>query len=315
MKVLAVVITYFPDLELLKSGIDSYLEYVDEVVIWDNTPQKEKKNELPDNDKIKYLSRGKNVGISQALNYVLSYAIDNKYDYLLTMDQDSSICNTNILFERVLLNSNKPLGIYGTGQIHNKSIKEGIKRYIFSFYSSLFPLKQVAYSDLNEKEKKKYSKKYGNLFNSTTTHYRLCRYRITSGSLIPISVLREIGGYEKEFFVDGIDVELSYRARAKGFYTYAINGCCLRHRFGESINKQVLGIKINIPSYSPSRLYGIIRNHLIIIRKYNSAILLIHFIKQYIIKFLFSILVFEENKRAKIKAIFAGVKDGFKYVI
>ena len=73
MKLLAIVITYYPDLPLLAKNISAYHKDVNGIVIWDNTP-------------------GKIDGEFQslcALNLCTIYARKNGYTHLLTMDQDS----------------------------------------------------------------------------------------------------------------------------------------------------------------------------------------------------------------------------------
>ena len=89
--VLAVVIVYEPDMELLQNNINAFINDVDRLMIWDNTPggtNHKMFNEFGQ-DKFLFQGNGKNVGISKALNYALRYACKEGFDYLLTMDQDS----------------------------------------------------------------------------------------------------------------------------------------------------------------------------------------------------------------------------------
>lgn len=89
MKILAVVVSYYPERELLKNNIAAFVDYVDQLLIWENTPQKDKeKYRFISHDKVEYCGDGIN-SISHALNFAWRYAKDNGYDYLLTMDQDS----------------------------------------------------------------------------------------------------------------------------------------------------------------------------------------------------------------------------------
>ena len=89
MKVLAIIVTYYPEKELLENNVSSFVDEVDKVLIWENTPSSDKNNyRFIKHEKIEYCGDGVN-SISHALNVAWRYAKDNSYDYLLTMDQDS----------------------------------------------------------------------------------------------------------------------------------------------------------------------------------------------------------------------------------
>lgn len=106
MKLCAVVVTYYPDVEDTIKNIMQYLPWVDHLVIWENTPSEDiskYKIELPEYaDKISYMGTGKNEGIGYAVNRAIEYSIENNYTHLLTMDQDSQWDN----FEEFLTEAN-----------------------------------------------------------------------------------------------------------------------------------------------------------------------------------------------------------------
>lgn len=91
MKVMAVVILYHPDAKVL-GNIKTYLDDVEQLLILDNSEQGRQNSELAamlsELPHSRYIAFGDNLGISYALNYALKQA--DGYDYLLTMDQDSS---------------------------------------------------------------------------------------------------------------------------------------------------------------------------------------------------------------------------------
>lgn len=112
-RVLAVVVTYFPDKDLLKKNVSSFFNYVDKILVWENTPiEKAKEFRCLSNAKIEYCGDGNN-SISHALNYAWHYAADNDYDYLLTMDQDSVWDDIGVYFSTTIFNSMAPYGVYG----------------------------------------------------------------------------------------------------------------------------------------------------------------------------------------------------------
>ena len=94
MKLIAIVITYFPEEKDLIQNISSYINDVDQLIIWENTPKdkinynKEKLLSINPN-KIIFVGNGINVGIGKALNYATNFAINHSYTHLITFDQDS----------------------------------------------------------------------------------------------------------------------------------------------------------------------------------------------------------------------------------
>lgn len=138
------------------------------------------------------------------------------------------------------------------------------------------------------------------------------KYVITSGCFIPISILNKIGGYETNFFVDGIDIELCHRARTFGYNTYKVNHCRLIQRFGNPQVINILGFKYTTLNYSAQRLYNILYSHFIIIRKYKDTFLLKQVLTLYILKTPIKIILGEKNKWDKLKAIYKGLSKGLK---
>ncbi len=81
--VLAVVTVFLPDLKELSASIASYVDSVDRILLWRNSPV------TFDHPKVELCGDGTNQGISAALNYAWHYAQEHGYDWILTMDQDT----------------------------------------------------------------------------------------------------------------------------------------------------------------------------------------------------------------------------------
>lgn len=112
MRILAIVVTYFPEKEMLKNDIEAFVNDVDKVLIWENTPDaKRKEYRFVNHPKAEYCGDGVN-SISHALNYAWHYAMANGYDFLLTMDQDSVFVNFKQYVESTVLNKQSPIGIW-----------------------------------------------------------------------------------------------------------------------------------------------------------------------------------------------------------
>ena len=42
IKILAILISYYPDLEQTRGNILQFIDYIDTLIIWENTPEKER---------------------------------------------------------------------------------------------------------------------------------------------------------------------------------------------------------------------------------------------------------------------------------
>ena len=83
----------------------------------------------------------------------------------------------------------------------------------------------------------------------------------TSGSLVATEVLRQTGFFRADFFIDGIDLEWSFRAAGKGYSCWVHTGCEMRHTVGTGvIGSRRLGW--SMPKQRPFRMYCVVRNTL-----------------------------------------------------
>ena len=93
MNIAGVVILYHPDLELLLANIQTYVSGLKQLYVYDNSDAKTPGIEealIKIDPSIQYKFFNANEGIAKRLNQAMDQAALNQYDYLLTMDQDSS---------------------------------------------------------------------------------------------------------------------------------------------------------------------------------------------------------------------------------
>lgn len=93
MNIAGVVILYHPDIQLLSENIKTYVQGLKQLYVYDNSETKtlgieEALSKL--HPFIQYHYFNANEGIAKRLNRAVEDAAKNNYDYLLTMDQDSS---------------------------------------------------------------------------------------------------------------------------------------------------------------------------------------------------------------------------------
>lgn len=127
-KILAIVVTYYPERELLEKSISAFIEDVDSVLIWENTPAKDKLSyRFIRHEKVEYCGDGTN-SISHALNFAWQKARMSGYDYVLTMDQDSVWDDFHAYIEQTINNSNAPSGIWGPNT-YGENVLNEIQEY------------------------------------------------------------------------------------------------------------------------------------------------------------------------------------------
>jgi rhamnosyltransferase len=86
-------------------------------------------------------------------------------------------------------------------------------------------------------------------------------FLITSGALIDLQHLSTIGGMRGDYFIDNVDLEWCFRARAKGFRLLGTDHAHLHHRIGE--DGQAWAVRRGlVVQHSPLRFYYSSRNRL-----------------------------------------------------
>ena len=133
-------------------------------------------------------------------------------------------------------------------------------------------------------------------------------FLITSGSTFNISKVLKIGGFRKDFFVDGIDIDFGYKAKINNEQIILVSGVCLEQQFGTRKS-------LNISTYSPNRLLEIVKTHWIIFRDYFpfSFQMIIDLVREYYIKMPIKIILFRNDRIKCFSALFKGTMEGLKW--
>lgn len=269
--ILAVIILYQPDKSLLNRNVNAFINHVDKLLIWDNTPKTIARGELIEGiyeDKIIYKGVGKNVGISRVLNYAWRFAINEGYDFLLTMDQDSVWYDFAMFKDSVIKKNEDEFCICGP----------------------------CAYTDLHNRPEK--------------SGFESFRWQITSGMLIKTELLNRIGGYNESFIVDCVDIELCLRAKSKGFNSYYCYDGFLLQKYGIPSKTKFLGKERRYTYYNPFRVRGIVGGHIILYRIYKHPDLPKE-IRRFTKEALKSIVYSGKQPVGLTFALIQGVIDGF----
>lgn len=273
MKLCAVVVTYYPDVEDTVKNIRQYAPYVERLILWENTPREDvdryKLSLSEFADKIVCMGTGKNEGIGYALNRAVEYAEEMECTHLLTMDQDSTFPSSE------------------------KFLK---------YKHAAFDL-SVRYADCIV------GPNINNTFDATE-EFREVDQTITSGSIYPVRMLRRIGLFRDDYFIDGVDFEISFRALKNGAKIFVATNIPLIHRLG---NPTVTRLGFKVDNYSAFRLYHIARNSIWLSREYPEYDK--SYLKGFWMKFVVwgipKIIIGEQDKWNKIVHLLKGLKDGY----
>ncbi len=92
---------------------------------------------------------------------------------------------------------------------------------------------------------------------------------ITSGSLIPLAVHAALGPFRDEFFIDYVDSEYCFRARARGYRVIRTTRPLMSHTIGAPTRHDVLGITKWTTNHSPDRRYYFASNDTVMLREYG----------------------------------------------
>lgn len=136
-----------------------------------------------------------------------------------------------------------------------------------------------------------------------------CDFLITSGCLIPLAVLDEIGGMDDALFIDNVDLDWCFRASAAGYALYGVCVARLRHHLGDA-RRRVPGFSRGIVVHSPRRLFYMMRNRVLLYRRaYTPRRWIAQDIPRLLIKLtLFALLVPPRWKN--LRCMLAGLRAG-----
>jgi rhamnosyltransferase len=137
---------------------------------------------------------------------------------------------------------------------------------------------------------------------------------ITSGSLIPLPVHAALGPFRDEFFIDYVDTEYCFRARAQGYRVIRTTEPLMSHTIGAPTRHDVLGVSKWTTNHSPDRRYYIARNDTVMLREYGGYAFGSWALKSLArrVRTCKRIVLYEHSKARKIAAVWAGWWDGVR---
>jgi rhamnosyltransferase len=278
----AVMVTYHPDVHLFRR-VEKVTQQVAQMVIVDNGSPRSCTKQfgiIADKLPIHLILNASNEGIARALNTGVRWAASQDYQWVLTLDQDTTVVPDMIdaladVFRRYPVPDR--LAVIGSNYRHKVNGRVWCDDVIGS---NAFPGREM-------------------------------KTVLTSGSLISLAAFRTIGGFREDFFIDCVDHEYCLHARAHGFHVVMTSKPIMEHGIGHLTEHRLLWKKVGVSNHSPGRQYFMTRNTLILAREYvrKEPRWVFGYLWAWV-KSIAVIFLFEEQRVAKLRNIMRGFVDG-----
>ena len=265
----AVIVSYHPDDEFRERLAKLRSQFA--AVYWiDNTPGADTGSRLIRDLDVNYISQGFNAGLGTALNMGCTAALKDGFEWVVTFDQDSDIA-ADFLGQQIAAWQVSGSSAFILGCNYSAGDKVGEPRFRAGDYVVV------------------------------------CKTVITSGCLMCLPVLEDLGRFRDDYFIDGIDHEICLRGRSRGLVVSRHGRVLMKHRIGErSANYRILPYL-----HTPVRKYYSMRNGTRNIIQYATSDPLWAVRKSATLAWEVVIaLLFEPDRRKKMTAMFRGLRDG-----
>lgn len=245
MRVVAVVVTYQPDATDL-AGVRALQPQVAHVVIVDNGSDSARLAALRqvEGGSVELRLLVANRGVGAAHNAGIARARELGATHVLLMDQDSvpsaDMVARMLAAEEKLLAHGEKVGALGP-VYHDPRIAKS-----WPFYRmSRFGVRPHDCSGAGVVP---------------------CDFLISSGTLVRVSVLGDVGGMNEAYFLEHVDTEWSLRVRARGYRLFGVCDARMIHSLGDdAVSVPLAGQRVQL--YKPYRHYYLFRNSVLLWRE------------------------------------------------
>lgn len=288
--VCAVVVTWQPDIEVLRKLLDALSPQVGRIVVVDNATHDPAFREFcAARSDMMLVASSENHGLAHAINVGIEHARGLPgVSHVLLMDQDSVPEAGMVGALQSALRKCASERVAAVGPCFRDPREAGDAPFV----RIRFPVNEKVVCD-GECETVR------------------CDFLISSGCLIPLAVLDDVGGMDGALFIDNVDLDWCFRATAAG---YTLHGACaahLRHSLGET-RRYIPGVPRGIVVHSPRRLFYMMRNRVLLYRRaYTPRRWIAQDVPRLVIKFLlFALLVAprRKNMRCMLAGLWAGAR-------
>lgn len=286
------IVTYNPDLERLAANLASVTSQVSRTLIFDNGSANLREIEelICRMDCVDLEAHPTNAGIAFALNRLAEKARTLAAQWILLLDQDS------VAAPRML--AELKAAIDGDTAVVTPFIVDRNKMSVPEYHNLTLPPVQ---------------------------YFRRAAGKgaITSGSLVNLNALAEVGGFDEQLFIDYVDYDFNQRILLAGHRIARVNSTYLLHEVGKAhptwlyLPRKTLDGGWAVERFysfghSAERCYYKARNRVLFTRKFWGRIGLTNEGAVQIPQQIFLTLLFERDRLRKLHAFFRGTLDGLR---
>lgn len=251
-KLAAINIVYNPQsmgIINILNNILSYKKYCKVVYIVDNSSDTNEDlfKSIPD---IIYVSNKNKGGIAGAQNLGCKKALEDGFEWVMTMDQDSFFEDDQIESYMNLVSE----------YISSKNDAVSFAPRIVDLNESRYWTHLLRKNMLGPLKRKIFGKK-----EEESEEIVYPTEVIASSNIINLNAWKEVGGFDEFLFIEQVDFDFCHQLIQKGFKIVKFNSVTLNQHFG----KRVFALlKKNYPWYNDARMYYVFRNLLIEIYRF-----------------------------------------------
>lgn len=289
--VCAVIVAYRPEPATLRRLVEGMAVQVGAVVVIDNTGAGDWQAGLAT-----LLASGRgalvcpsgNVGLGAAQNIGIDWARTRGYRHVLLLDQDSEPAPAMVA---TLLDALRRLSSMGNVAAVGPRFHDPREQRDAPFVSIRFPFNRKSWC-------------------GPGTSQVACDFLISSGTLIPLAVLEQVGPMDASLFIDNVDLEWCFRAQSLGYALYGVCGATMHHRLGDDRRRLPGGGQVVV--HGPVRLYYMMRNRLRLYRMpHTPGVWIAQDLPRVLVKlFLFGVMI--GPRRRHLRYMVRGLWDGVR---
>lgn len=242
--VVAVVVTYHPELSVLFRLLDGLSVQVDAVVIVDNGSGEALHEAVRTRSRPTevFVSFGENRGIATAQNAGIARARELDATHVVLFDHDSNPSSDMLahLLTCMLRLESEGHRVASVGPCYMDDRQDNPPPFIQVRGLSLTRCLRPDGGDAVAVD-----------------------YLIASGCLMPMAALADIGEMDAALFIDYVDIEWGQRARSKGYQNFGCFSAHMQHSLGD---EPIRFLGTSYPARSPLRHYYMFRNAVLLYR-------------------------------------------------
>lgn len=245
--VIAVVVTYQPDLALFRQAARACRNQVARFFVMDNGSSEHCLSalaELCEDEGCEFVPLAANLGIAAAQNKGITLARDAGATHVLLLDQDS-VAATDMV--------NRMMDVLSVSILAGLRVAAVGPRLVDRRSGKSTPFVRIGLFGVNRFV---CSKETGAALETD--------FLVASGSITPINVFEKVGMMEEGLFIDNVDLEWCFRARHNGFVLLGACEAVLEHTVGDQV-LQLAGKTVY--RHGPLRQYYIMRNRILLYRR------------------------------------------------